>query len=164
MKKNLRSNSSNRSSSSSRSNKLRRIFLVALNALFCFQPEVLQLLLRNKTVAIQSSGLVVGTDHFLELAGGQGHPVGDTRRQSLGEQPWRQPIILGLPSFALIEESFSYLNPLADSTQLVGGKFPAGHFVQKLRRFAIKIREALAQKFADDQGIQYRGEVLGCRY
>ena len=98
----------------------------------------LQFLYRNKAVLSQSSSLVVATNHLPKLGGSQSYTLGDTGGQILAQQPRREPIILRSPSFALIEKSFGYLNPLPDSAQLTSRQ--AGHLVQKLRRLALGLR------------------------
>ena len=95
--------------------------------------------MRNKTILFQSSRLVVSADHLFELAGSQSYALSDASGQSLAQQPRRQPIILWLPSFALIEESFSYLNPLADSAQW--GHDDAYGFLQDESLAILRVRQ-----------------------
>src|SRR5215472_413216 len=126
--------------------------------------QLLEFFYPNKPVVIQSSGSVVAVNHFSKLAGGQSDSLGDTGGQHLTQEPWRKPIIFWSPSFPFIEKSFRYLNPLPDSAELARGKVPSSDLVQELCCFAIKISEALAQEFTDNQRIQHGGEVLGCSY
>jgi hypothetical protein len=56
------------------------------------------------------------------------------------------------------------LNAFPDSAQLAIRTTPTGDLVQEIRRFTIKVREALPQEFANNQRIQNGSVILGCRY
>src|SRR5262249_7654894 len=106
------------------------------------------------------SRLIIALDHLVQFRRSQAGAAPDSRGKCVGQQAWRQPVVLGSPSLTYVEQLLQRMNPLAYTTQLVARAIPAGDLAQKFRALAIKIGKALAQKFADDHRVEDRCEIF----
>src|SRR5438876_10267517 len=54
------------------------------------------------------------------------------------------------------------MNPCPGPLKFLLRAVPAGDLAEKLRCFAIKVREAFTQEFADHKGVQHGSKILRC--
>src|SRR5579863_4470873 len=110
---------------------------------------------------IQAAFLVVTVNHGAQPGRGEPGLAAGREGERLGQQPGRQPVVVGPPALADVVDALGEHDPPGGLPQLIPGEVPAGDGAQQARPLGKRVGEDAAQELAQDHRVHHGGAALG---